>query len=654
MLPKLLAVSALLLVFFAHGTGTIFAQEAMRDTIWVPVTFYDFHSDRSNPEFEQPHTGGLRLGMVAELLDADNKPQLGPNPYRNMGIAHWFRDWSTYTDGKYGKGSNLTPFYTPTPGIRELGSTSEFTSTVAYVGDLNIDHDTSFKNIVIPGSLPFTLISGRTDGMYHFSRRASDPPPNNGFFPLDGRGLGNGWNYICAAQSRACNRNFSFTMEMVYPFEAIPGMVFDFSGDDDVWVFIDNKLVLDLGGIHQELSGSFRIDSVLGSGASGWHTLRIFYAERHSEASNIFIRTNIVSSSTAMELSTSRTSPSFISGEVEKDADASINLHARVFEGGQEITSRIIADGKCADIAWSVDGHQVSSGCSYAAADSIAGIIGITATYRNSEISNYPPISRTVSMTIYPLEPASINIQSSDTPKPASNPNKSDDISFAPSENTATAFAFLRDRFGNAVSWESRAGSVVWSTDNPLVATVAPDVANGSRATVTRQILGNQSGGKLMALFVFIGISGQPIMFGDTVHVGNQADVAVTSGNHIIPQNNTNNKTAVVAPINMLTGKFTAGTNPAGKHSRAINFFRQGNSIKSGTLTIHNASGNVIKRITINDNAITGNSARRQVASWDLTDRRGRSVSEGTYLVKGTITTSDGKREKVSLVLGVR
>ena len=44
------------------------------DTIWIPVTFYDFHSDKSNPEFEVDHTGSLRKGMVADTLNASKKP----------------------------------------------------------------------------------------------------------------------------------------------------------------------------------------------------------------------------------------------------------------------------------------------------------------------------------------------------------------------------------------------------------------------------------------------------------------------------------------------------------------------------------------------------------------------------------------------------
>ena len=72
-------------------------------------------------------------------------------------------------------------------------------------------------------------------------------------------------------------------------------------------------------------------------------------------------------------------------------------------------------------------------------------------------------------------------------------------------------------------------------------------------------------------------------------------------------------------------------------------------------------SGNVVNRIVIGGNTRADairpyNSTpiqRRQIGTWDLSDRRGNPVSEGTYLVRGTLTMSDGTRDRVSVVVGI-
>ena len=85
-------------------------------------------------------------------------------------------------------------------------------------------------------------------------------------------------------------------------------IVFEFSGDDDMWVFIDDQLVLDIGGVHQPVSGSinFRTGNVQvqngnnGSLPAGFikndeqnHTMKIFYMERGGCDSNCSIKFNM-------------------------------------------------------------------------------------------------------------------------------------------------------------------------------------------------------------------------------------------------------------------------------------------------------------------------------------------------------------------------
>ena len=51
-------------------------------------------------------------------------------------------------------------------------------------------------------------------------------------------------------------------MELHWQFTKIPGLTFQFEGDDDLWAFINNKLALDIGGIHGTTTDSLNVDTL--------------------------------------------------------------------------------------------------------------------------------------------------------------------------------------------------------------------------------------------------------------------------------------------------------------------------------------------------------------------------------------------------------
>jgi len=135
--------------------------------------------------------------------------------------------------------------------------------------------------------------------------------------------------------------------------------------------------------------------------------------------------------------------------------------------------------------------------------------------------------------------------------------------------------------------------------------------------------------------------------------------LAAVSSDRVIPIPSGNNDHAVLVLAPAMTAEFTAGPNPAAKRGGAVNIFRLGARISDGELRVYDASGNFVAKVKISDKESVGGApsqgvySRRLVGSWDLRDAKGRPVSAGTYAIRGAAVAPHGKKEKVSVLVGV-
>jgi fibro-slime domain-containing protein len=157
----------------------------------------------------------------------------------------------------------ITP---PTWSIQDGSSFAQWYNTTANV------------NLEIPGELMLTETpAGSGVSVYD----------STAFFPIDAQGFGN---------TPGQTHNYSFTTEIHVKFQYQAGQRFTFRGDDDLWIFVNNKLALDVGGQHQALKGTIDFDAQaasLGITVGSTYAMDIFHAERQTTESNFRIETNI-------------------------------------------------------------------------------------------------------------------------------------------------------------------------------------------------------------------------------------------------------------------------------------------------------------------------------------------------------------------------
>jgi fibro-slime domain-containing protein len=241
----------------------------------LTATIRDFPAQSAHPDFLENPTatpGSKSAQNIALALDADQKPV-----YIGGGkkVAQEWKDAQSNNIAWCQPAITMPAESADVPGVFASDDTGGIVSQDTFSQWFR---DVPGVNMSRLWWLDMSYVSTDVQWGPHYEFQTSD------FHPIDEQLLGNGPD----------EHNFYFTFEMVaeFTYEASAGQFIWYEGSDDAWIFVNNAMVIDHGGIAANRNQCIHLDR-LGLTDGETYKMHFFMAERYQPQTQFHIKTNL-------------------------------------------------------------------------------------------------------------------------------------------------------------------------------------------------------------------------------------------------------------------------------------------------------------------------------------------------------------------------